>query len=354
MEELISVIVPAYNVEIYLAKGLDSLLAQSYRNIEVVVVDDGSKDGTAGIIDQYARMNPERVIALHIPNGGVTHARLTGVQAAHGTWIGFMDADDYIEPDMYERLMANAQAYEADISQCGYQLDLPDEVVYYYNTGRMLQQDTQAGITALLDGSYIEPGLWNKLFRKTLFRGLYQSKEMKLDIRNNEDLLMNYFLFREAKQIVYEDFCPYHYLLRLDSATTRQLNEHKLKDPMKVLRILLEETKENEEQYAAVRRRYIRLLCNNATMQSGRSPELIQPYRKEMRRELRRELPGILTGAYYGAKLKMLALWAGMLPSTYAWLHQAHIRLKGLDKTRNLKKQGDEPHGPHQCDRSGL
>ena len=96
MEELISVIVPEYNVETYLAKSLDSILSQSYRNIEVVVVDDGSKDGTAGIIDQYARMNPGKVVALHISNGGVTHARLTGLQAAHGTWIGFMDADDYI------------------------------------------------------------------------------------------------------------------------------------------------------------------------------------------------------------------------------------------------------------------
>lgn len=354
MEELISVIVPAYNVEAYLAKGLDSILAQSYRNIEIVVVDDGSKDGTAGIIDQYARMNPERVIALHIPNGGVTRARLAGVKIAHGTWIGFMDADDYIEPGMYEHLMANAQAYDADISQCGYQLVLPDEVVYYYDTGRMVQQDTQAGTTALLDGSYIEPGLCNKLFRKTLFHGLYQSKKMELDIRNNEDLLMNYYLFREAKRIVYEDFCPYHYLLRVDSATTQQLNEHKLKDPMKVLRILLEETKENEDQYAAVHRRYIRLLCNNATMQSGRSPELIKPYRKEMRKELRRELPGILTDAHYGVRLKMLALCAGMLPSMYAWIHQAHIRLRGLDKTRNLKKQGDERNGTNQRDRSDL
>lgn len=354
MEELISVIVPAYNVETYLAKSLDSILSQSYRNIEVVVVDDGSKDGTAGIIDQYARMNPGKVVALYIPNGGVTHARLTGVQAAHGTWIGFMDADDYIEPCMYERLMANAQAFEADISQCGYQLVLPDEVVYYYNTGRMEQQDAQRGVTALLDGSYIEPGLCNKLFRKTLFHGLYQSKKMELDIRNNEDLLMNFFLFREAKRIVYEDFCPYHYLLRVDSATTQQLNEHKLKDPMKVLRILLEETKENEEQYMAVRRRYIRLLCNNATMLLGCSPELIKPYRKEMRRELRQELPGILAGTHYGTRLKMLALCAGILPSLYAWIHQAHIRLNGLDKTWNLKKQGDEPHGSHQRDRSGL
>ena len=337
MNALISVIVPAYNVEAYLSRCLDSILTQSYRNIEAVVVDDGSQDRTAEILDQYVLDYPERVVALHIPNGGVTHARLTGAAAAHGEWIGFMDADDYIEPNMYERLIDNAQKYRATISHCGYQLVMPDEVVYYYNTGRLAQQDMQEGLTALLDGSYIEPGLCNKLFHKSLFHSLLHGGLMDPSIRNTEDLLMNYYLFREAEKSVYEDFCPYHYMLRAGSATTNEISEHKLKDPIRVIKILLEETKEYETQYAAVRRRYIRALCNTASIPLGTQAEMIRPYRREIRRELRHQLPEVITAKHYGIRLKAIALAAGLMPDLYAWVHRAHIRIHNLDKTRSLK-----------------
>jgi len=338
MDALISVIVPAYNVEAYLARCLDSILEQSYHNIEAIVVNDGSQDGTAEILDRYAKKYPNSVIAVHTPNGGVSHARLTGIHEAHGEWIGFMDADDYIEPDMYERLLSNAQKYLADISHCGYRLVMPDEVVYYYNTGRLVWQDHQDALTDLLDGSYIEPGLWNKLFHKSLFQSLLSTELLDMSLRNNEDLLMNYYLFREAESAVYEDFCPYHYILRVGSATTNQVSEHKLKDPIRVMRVLLEETKNNGAQYEAVCRRYIRLLCNTATVPLGEQVEMIRPFRKEIRRELRRLLPVVLLKKHYGNRLKVIALWAGFLPNTYAWVHRVYIRMKNLDKTRSLKK----------------
>lgn len=338
MNELISVIIPAYNAETYLSKCLDSILAQTYPYIEIVIVNDGSKDQTAEIADEYARMYPRRVAALHVPNGGVTHARLTGAAAAHGEWIGFIDADDYIDADMYERLLSNAQKHQAQISHCGYRLDLPDEVVYYYNTGRLAQQDKQEGLTALLDGSYIEPGLCNKLFHKTLFHSLLHRGIMDTTLRNTEDLLMNYYLFREAEKSVYEDFCPYHYVLRTDSATTKRISEHKLKDPLRVVKILLEETKGSGEQHAAVRRRYIRILCNTATTQIAEENAWIRPYRSEIRRELRRELPEVLSKKHYGMRIKLIALGAGLMPEVYGWLHRLHIRMKNLDKTRSLKK----------------
>ena len=115
MEQKISIIIPAYNIENYLGKTLDSVLAQTYQNIEVIVVNDGSKDGTGKVVDDYAA-HDSRVIAVHKENGGVTSARLRGIAAASGDWIGFVDGDDYIEPDMYERLMRNAREYNVEIS----------------------------------------------------------------------------------------------------------------------------------------------------------------------------------------------------------------------------------------------
>ena len=151
MNTKISVIVPAYNIENYLARTLDSILAQTYTNIEIVVVNDGSKDGTAAIIDRYA-VRDSRVKAIHKENGGVTSARLRGVAEATGEWIGFVDGDDDIAPDMYAKLMENAMAYGADISHCGYQMVFPSgKIDYYYNTGRIVEQDNTKGLWDLIE-----------------------------------------------------------------------------------------------------------------------------------------------------------------------------------------------------------
>ena len=163
---MISVIVPAFNVAQTIKRTLDSILAQTYQNIEIIVVNDGSKDETGAIIDSYAAQN-RKIIAIHTQNQGVTAARLTGVKHASGEWIGFVDGDDEIEPDMYEILMNNAVQYKADISHCGYQMIFPDgRISYFHNTGCLMIQDNLTGLKDLLDGSLVEPGLWNKLFHK--------------------------------------------------------------------------------------------------------------------------------------------------------------------------------------------
>lgn len=238
---LISVIVPAYNVGIWLPRCLNSILSQTYENIEIVVVDDGSTDDTAKVLDRYAAEYPQKIKALHIPNGGVTNARLTGVKAATGEWIGFVDGDDEIEPDMYEFLLKNAVNHKADISHCGYQMVFDDgRIHYFHNTGCLVQQDKTAGLKALLDGSIIEPGLCNKLFHKALFHGLLHANLMDMSIKINEDLLMNYYLFAEADSSVFEDQCKYHYIVRKLSASRQKLNKHKIYDPIRVKQIIRE------------------------------------------------------------------------------------------------------------------
>lgn len=238
MADLISVIVPVYNVAADLPRCLDSILAQTYPHIEIIVVDDGSPDESGAILDRYAAKHSS-VRAVHKENGGVTSARLRGVQEASGSWIGFIDGDDEIEPDMYERLLTNAKKYNADISHCGYRMEFADgRVNYFHNTGRILEQDRDGGIRELLDGTRIEPGLCNKLYKKRLFDGL--DKWIDPDIRINEDLLMNYHLFSNADRSVWDDFCPYHYIVRQASASRSPLNEHRIYDPIRVKEHILE------------------------------------------------------------------------------------------------------------------
>ncbi len=249
---MISIIVPVYNVEAYIIRTLDSILAQTYSDIEVIVVNDGSTDKTGFVIDDYARQHGQ-VKVIHKQNEGVTIARMTGVKAARGEWIGFVDGDDEIEPDMYEFLFNNAMKHKADISHCGYQMVFADgRVNYFYNTGRLVKQDKPTGLKDLLDGSYIEPGLCNKLFHKTLFHSLLHDHTMDTSIRINEDLLMNFILFSEAKQSVFEDVCKYHYLVRSSSASRAPLNNNKIYDPIcvkqKILRLNVDDVKEYAEK----------------------------------------------------------------------------------------------------------
>ncbi len=236
MADLISVVVPVYNVAEDLPRCLDSILAQSYLNIELIAVDDGSSDESGTILDKYAQLHPN-IHVIHQENGGVTSARLRGVEEASGEWIGFVDGDDEIEPDMYERLLRNAMEYGAEISHCGYQMIFADgRVNYFHNTKVLEKQDRTTALRELLSGERVEPGLCNKLFHRSLFAGL----SMPTDIKINEDLLMNYYLFSNAEQTVFDDWCPYHYIVRSTSASRVKLNDNKIYDPIRVKEIILE------------------------------------------------------------------------------------------------------------------
>ena len=324
---LISIIIPVFNIEPYIARCPDSILAQTYEPIEIVAVDDGSKDASGGILDDYA-LRYDKVRVFHKENGGVTSARLFGIEKAKGAYIGFVDGDDTIEPEMYERLMANAMKYHADISHCGYQMVFPDRVDYYYDTGRLVLQDKATGLQDLLEGSMIEPGLCNKLYKQSLLQSLFHL--MDGSIKNNEDLLMNYYLFRQAERSVFEDFCPYHYMIRKGSAATGKLNEHKLADPIKVLQRIMADCPEPELQ-RIIKSRMTTAWISLATMPDGDQRELVAPYREQARRELRELCPEILRGDY-SRRTKLLTALATLSPGMYHALHGIYAKIKGTDK----------------------
>lgn len=257
---MISVIVPVYNLEKELPRCLNSILAQYYREIEVIVVDDGSSDNSANVIRDYSKRDL-RIKPLFQENGGVTKARLHGVREASGEWIGFVDGDDEIEPDMYERLLNNAAVYHADISHCGYQMCFADgRVHYFHNTGDLVQEERITALKELLSGARIEPGLCNKLFRRSLFQSLLHSEAVPADIRINEDLLMNFHLFSAAEQTVYEDWCPYHYIVRSTSASRTKPDPKSIYDPIRVKEIIRQSSP--AELHADAQRAYLNTCIN--------------------------------------------------------------------------------------------
>ena len=331
MDLKISIIIPAYNISKYIGNCLNSVIKQSWTNLEIIVVDDGSTDDTAKVAESYA-CEDCRIKVIRKRNGGVTSARMVGIGEATGDYIGFVDGDDTIESTMYERLVINAITYHADISHCGYQMVFPNRIDYYYNTGQIVQQDRQEGLKALLEGTIVEPGLCNKLFHEHLFHNLLHTNIMDFAIKNNEDLLMNYYLFKEANLSVFEDWCPYHYMVRKGSAATSKINKHQLLDPIQVVTILMKETKENEELNHIVFQRLLRLQIKLATMPVKENKILIIQPKKKARKFVKKHLVKSLQQRKIDKKLKIMMLWVAVWPWSFEKVHQLYAHITGIDR----------------------
>ena len=279
----ISVIVPAYNIAPWISRSLDSLLVQTHGDLESVVVDDGSSDNIREILAEYCEKYPN-IKAIHKKNGGVTSARLRGVEEASGDWIAFMDGDDYVEPQMYARMLENAVTHDADISHCGHQIHFPDgRIEYVHKSEAIFLQDHSTGLHDLLDNSKVSLSLCTKLYRRELFAGIQDW--MDPSIKNNEDLMMNYYLFDRAKRSVFEGVCPYHYLLRKGSASYRGITENYIFDPIRVRQIILSRC--GEDMKDELRQALLRnLLFNYAQLDVHADRKNLTDYRTRVRKLL--------------------------------------------------------------------
>lgn len=194
MEPLISVIVPVYKVELYLRQCVDSLLAQTYSNLEIILVDDGSPDNCPLICDEYARKD-SRIRVIHKENGGLSDARNVGIAAARGEYIGFIDSDDWVMPDMYEYLYNGMQQYGADITVCEYyEVWAKKYRATYRPEVRIFEgSDVVNAILMLKVGSYA----WNKLYKRELWGDEIRYPAGKL----YEDVRTTYRVFENAKLV---------------------------------------------------------------------------------------------------------------------------------------------------------
>lgn len=222
---LISVIIPVYNGERYLERCLNSVIAQTHTALEIIVVNDGSVDGSAKIMDHFARKDP-RIIAIHQENAGVSAARNAGLTMATGDCIGFVDGDDEILPDMYAFLLRNMEQYDADISHCGFELVTPSDTRIFYGTKKLLIQKREEALVSLLKGYPFEPSACTKLFKSKVLSEVLYDKQVKI----NEDLLFNVRAFNEASVIVFQDVSLYRYLHNPVSASRSAMSLSKLKD----------------------------------------------------------------------------------------------------------------------------
>lgn len=210
-KDLISVIVPVYKVEKYLEKCIESVLKQTYTNLQIILVDDGSPDNCGKICDEYAKKD-SRIEVIHKANGGLSDARNVGISKAKGRYIGFVDSDDYIKEDMYEILLNLIKKYDADVSICNL-YDVIDGNECIRNKDNGIHEYSRIDILKeiLLDKN-IQSYAWNKLYKKELF------DEIKYPIgKKYEDIGTTFYLFEKCNKIVVTSEPEYYYLKRADS-----------------------------------------------------------------------------------------------------------------------------------------
>lgn len=206
---LISVIVPVYKVEPYLDKCVSSIVNQTYKNLEIILVDDGSPDNCPVMCDAWAEKD-NRIRVIHKTNGGLSDARNAGMSAATGELIAFVDSDDWIVPDMYEKLYHRLTEDNSDIAACGVQMVWENGA-----SSRMLTREGsrilshEEAMRAIIEESWLKQPVWYKLYKTELVRDILFPKG-----KYHEDVFWSYQAVGRAKKVSVSDHIGYYYLQR--------------------------------------------------------------------------------------------------------------------------------------------
>lgn len=230
----ISIIVPVYNVETYLERCLDSILNQTYDNLEIILVDDGSTDCSGQICDAYKEKD-DRVIVIHKKNGGLSSARNTGIEAATGAFVSCIDSDDFVDPDFVKILYRNLEAENAEISACNFNYYYEDGSVKVHGSNKIYRVCApEEAIELIGRAKDFTASAWGKLYRKRLFNDIcYPVGKLC------EDQFVIYKLIMQCTKIVFDTTALYYYLIRSGSIMT-SANPKKMLDAV-------EAAKENEK-----------------------------------------------------------------------------------------------------------
>ncbi|MBQ6231489.1 MAG: glycosyltransferase family 2 protein [Eubacterium sp.] len=210
----LSVVVPCYKVEKYLPRCLDSLLSQSLTELEIVCINDGSPDNCLSILKTYKEKYGERIVIIDKQNEGVWKARLDGIQASHGEYIGFLDSDDYVKPGYAKKLYELAYKFDADIACCGYdRIDEPTGKLYSREMTRFKYRsfDIQKNPGLLLE---VNTAPWNKIFRASLLKGMQSLDHIPPAL---DDMMFAQLIYLNAGLITFIPDPLICYMVRSDS-----------------------------------------------------------------------------------------------------------------------------------------
>ena len=212
MDKIISVIIPVYNVAAYLPQCLDSLLQQRYRDLEILLVDDGSKDESGAICDTYAAKD-SRIKVIHQKNGGGAAAKNTALRAATGRYLSFVDSDDYLADDAYSHMVELLESTGSDVGVFGFSNEFRNRSESHIPHPQREEMTGNDYLRRFTTRDWTCALLWNKLYKRELFDGIFFEEGHRID-----DEYFTYKAFLKAKKVVCDNRIVYHYRRRASSA----------------------------------------------------------------------------------------------------------------------------------------
>ena len=250
MNELISVIVPVYNVEKYVEKCINSIMRQTYKNLEIMIVNDGATDNSRLVCEALAKKD-KRIRLINKENGGLSDARNVGIDNANGKYISFIDSDDYVEENYVELLYNTIKQYDADVSIASHKV-IYEKNIIDKSTGKKFCATSKEILEMLLYDNGIDTSAWGKLYKRELFKDIKFPKG-----RLFEDSATIYKLIDKSEKIAVYSKPVYNYIIRNDSISNEKFSERKLD--------LITSTKEMTEY---IRKKYPELnkACNRRLM----------------------------------------------------------------------------------------
>ncbi|MCC8073619.1 MAG: glycosyltransferase, partial [Clostridiales bacterium] len=242
-EDKISVIVPIYNCEQYIERCVKSIINQSYKNIEIILVDDGSTDASPKICDSFAQKD-SRVKVIHKSNSGVAHSRECGVLQSSGDYITFVDSDDWIKSDMLEHLYRLIKSGDYRIASCDYELKFDENILDENTPVKTVELDFCDMIKYLFD--YSLWSIWAKLYKRDLY---FKAEKPKEKLTVGEDLLQNYFIFKMTDKMIVSNKKGYIYFRHKGSVMAKDVDIDRLNNQLKSYRIIYNDFDKNSPAF---------------------------------------------------------------------------------------------------------
>lgn len=247
--ETVSIIIPVYNVEKYLRQCLDSVICQTYTNLEIIVIDDGSTDFSGSICDEYKK-NDSRVKVIHQKNMGAANAKNVGLDVASGDYIAFVDSDDYVSEEWIEIMVNSIQKYNVDVVECGFDNFYTDRVVKgkTYDDGELLSSEDY--FRQYFD-NWVSVIFCNKLFKSNLMKSIRFKKER----RCIDDEFFTYKVISQGQNMARINDVLYHYRQRKSSAVHNEANSIQITHDS--LDVLIERYRWITAKYRKLKRQYL-------------------------------------------------------------------------------------------------
>lgn len=308
---LVSVIVPVYNVETLLGRCVDSILEQSYRNLEIILVDDGAKDSSGSICDDYAARD-DRIRVIHKENGGLSSARNAGIDTARGEYFAFVDSDDWIEPDAVESLLSAALNHQVEMVVGG-RYDVSgktgEKTLGLCPVKEEVVSSTEM-IRRIFTWDNCDSASWDKLYHRRLFRQIrYPMGKIC------EDVPVTYLIVLDAGKVALLDKPVYNYYHRpgsITNSTVSEKNFHLSQHTSVILSFIRENHPELTKEATYLRVRSLMYSVMSVDLASAENQKKFHEICRSERRELRRYTGFMLTSPLFQRKERLTALLLAM------------------------------------------